>query len=377
MKKLLLVSCRLPFPVTSGDTFVLNRHLIALTSKYEVDLLCFNDAGCDVEHIKKFFSIKNVFIIKSNPLFKLFIPIVFILFRYPIHICLEFCIFRYLKIQKILKDNDYDYVHSYLLRTAPYFKGFEHEVFLSLLDSMTLNLKRRLQNDYWLFKPILLLEYILCRSYENRIKTMFKRIVVVSNIDSNYFSSEKVVVINIPVDIPKKVLPVDSKVIVFSGNMYYFPNIEAVIWFYENCFLSLVNKFPDLIFKIVGRNPSSSILNLGLHPNIIVTGEVSSVLEEIQSSKISIAPMQSGSGMQIKILESLSCGVPVVATTLGKGDIKSSESILIADNPGDMIAKISFLLTNDLTEFSYNAYDLITENYSPEVIQKKYLSLYQ
>ena len=69
--------------------------------------------------------------------------------------------------------------------------------------------------------------------------------------------------------------------------------------------------------------------------NIIVTGYVDSIEEFISTSSVSVAPMISGSGMQNKVLEAMSCGVPVVSTSYGIGDIKVKhmKEVIIADEP--------------------------------------------
>jgi glycosyltransferase involved in cell wall biosynthesis len=60
--------------------------------------------------------------------------------------------------------------------------------------------------------------------------------------------------------------------------------------------------------------------------------------------------MQSGSGMQFKILEAMACGVPVVTTPLGLGDIaaKPEQEVIVADSADAFIQSIIKLL--DSTE---------------------------
>ena len=66
----------------------------------------------------------------------------------------------------------------------------------------------------------------------------------------------------------------------------------------------------------------------------------------INAARLSIAPMQSGSGMQFKILEAMACGVPVVTTSLGLGDIaaKPEQDIIVADTADEFVQSITNLL---------------------------------
>ena len=90
----------------------------------------------------------------------------------------------------------------------------------------------------------------------------------------------------------------------------------------------------DVQFIVAGKDPSSKIKKLASR-HIVITGFVDSIVDFLSISRVSVAPMVSGSGMQFKVLEAMSCGLPVVATPYGIGDIKANhlQEILIAENP--------------------------------------------
>jgi glycosyltransferase involved in cell wall biosynthesis len=89
--------------------------------------------------------------------------------------------------------------------------------------------------------------------------------------------------------------------------------------------------------------------------------------EELCKANIAIAPMQSGSGMQNKILEAMAVKVPVITSTLGLGDLKAKigKDLLIADSADMFIRQIIYLKnTKHQQEIGYNGYKYVLENHS-------------
>ncbi len=86
--------------------------------------------------------------------------------------------------------------------------------------------------------------------------------------------------------------------------------------------------------------------------------------------------MQSGSGMQFKILEAMACGIPVVTSTLGLGDIKAvpGEEVLVCDSPGKFVeSTLSLLRSNELRNRIGSAGLLyVQKNHSWDAINSKF-----
>jgi glycosyltransferase involved in cell wall biosynthesis len=128
--------------------------------------------------------------------------------------------------------------------------------------------------------------------------------------------------------------------------MGYGPNEEAVVWFVDKVWPLLKAARPDLSFQIAGTNPGERVMALGREPGVNVLGEVANISTYLGRATVAVAPMRSGSGIQNKVLEAMSVGAPVVATSIanrGVGAIHGRD-LLIADTPLDFAGVLAGLL---------------------------------
>jgi glycosyltransferase involved in cell wall biosynthesis len=180
-----------------------------------------------------------------------------------------------------------------------------------------------------------------------------RKSIVVSQIDADYIGLEKVEVIPLGIDEDffrgfKKnfIFPI----IIFTGNMNYHPNIISISWFISLCWPGILSRVPNAELRVVGAHPTRKLLDLAsTSRRVKILGRVPSIADELSVATVAIAPMQSGSGMQFKILEAMACNVPVVSTTLGLGDIDAlpNEDVLLADSAADFSDQVIKLLMNE------------------------------
>ena len=107
----------------------------------------------------------------------------------------------------------------------------------------------------------------------------------------------------------------EKQVIVFSGAMDYWANIDAITWFATEIFTQIRDQLPAVELYIVGSNPSSQVLKLEELENVHVTGRVDDVRPYINHASLVVAPMRIARGVQNKVLEAMSFNKPIVATT--------------------------------------------------------------
>jgi sugar transferase (PEP-CTERM/EpsH1 system associated) len=113
-----------------------------------------------------------------------------------------------------------------------------------------------------------------------------------------------------------------KRYIALVGSMDYYPNVQGARWFARNIFPELRKEDPALEFYIVGRSPTRAVRALGRLPGVTVTGTVPDPRPYVKSCLATVAPLQLARGIQLKVIESLALGKPVlispaVAKTFG------------------------------------------------------------
>ncbi|MEM9017889.1 MAG: glycosyltransferase, partial [Verrucomicrobiota bacterium] len=133
---------------------------------------------------------------------------------------------------------------------------------------------------------------------------------------------------------PERAAPASGR-IGFLGSMDWMPNIECVHYFVREILPRVRKNLPEARFRVIGRNPASSVRRLGEEDHgIEITGTVEDVRLHLDQCDLVVVPLQSGGGTRIKIFEAMAQGVPVVSTTIGAEGlpVKDGTDILIADS---------------------------------------------
>ena len=102
----------------------------------------------------------------------------------------------------------------------------------------------------------------------------------------------------------------DIKKVLFYGNYNISTNRDAVYAACDQVVDQVISKFPGVKFQFIGANPPTDIR----HPNVEFLGFVEHIEEYLKSCDVMMSPILAGWGMPTKIIESLACGKPIVAT---------------------------------------------------------------
>jgi glycosyltransferase involved in cell wall biosynthesis len=142
--------------------------------------------------------------------------------------------------------------------------------------------------------------------------------------------------------------PSQPPTIVFSGNLEYHPNIEAVRWFHAQIWPRIRERAPSVKWTLVGCNEHAVRPLVAGDDRILLTGPVDDAVAAIAEAQVCVVPLLSGSGTRFKILEAWAAARPVVSTSLGAEGLgaKHEQHLLIADSPA-AFADATMRLLND------------------------------
>ena len=138
----------------------------------------------------------------------------------------------------------------------------------------------------------------------------------------------------------------DQPMILFTGQMDYQPNIQAVESFSHQVMPDILARFPDARFAIVGRAPSDRVRQLDGRNGTLVTGPVDDIRSWILAAEVVVAPLRIARGIQNKVLEAMAMAKPVVASACAAEGIEatSGKHFLIAESVDDEAALVCALL---------------------------------
>lgn len=257
-------------------------------------------------------------------------------------------------VEKSVSEAGFDVVHIEHLRAAHFASACgDLPVVFDAVDCLTGlfgQMQRAKRNPVG--KLVMAEETWKLRRYEPRVLPRFDRVIVTSSSEREEFCSLdptlRIDVLPNGVDTeyfaPQGMCKTPRRV-VFSGKMSFDPNVQAALWFAENIFVALKDRYADAEFVIVGSDPPTEVKRLCTIPGVTVTGYVDDIRPYLDSSSIAVAPMQVAAGIQNKVLEAMAMGLPVVATPIATRAFgKNCPGIIQAADAQQMIDNVSALM---------------------------------
>jgi glycosyltransferase involved in cell wall biosynthesis len=140
----------------------------------------------------------------------------------------------------------------------------------------------------------------------------------------------------------------DARTLIFTGKLSYHANITAVSHFARAVFPAVLERHPETVLRIVGKDPAPEILALAARRprNIVVTGSVPDVAEHLRRAEIAVAPIVYGAGVQNKVLEAMSTGTPVVVSQAAVAALDASvrQAACVAESDAEFADQVNHLL---------------------------------
>ncbi len=139
----------------------------------------------------------------------------------------------------------------------------------------------------------------------------------------------------------------EEPTLLYVGSMDYYPNIDAVQFFFKSMYQTIRQAVPNVRVQIVGHAPPREIQKLANLPGVQVTGTVPDVRPYYERATVLVVPLRLGGGTRLKITEAMAMGLPVVSTTVGAEglDISPGKDILVADDASSFTKHVLQLLS--------------------------------
>lgn len=293
------------------------------------------------------------------------------------------------RLEHTLNRVKFDAVHFDTLGLAPYaglVNGVgtvlnHHNIESSMMEHRAATESRRIPKLYWRMEARKLLQA------ERKYCPRFSLNIVVSPEDGATLAgiASGVEIMTVPNGVDTEYFTprtdTGGKTLLFCGGLDWYPNGEAMAYFFEQIWPSLVSRVPDVRVIVVGRKPPKWLTELGASDNRIrVTGFVDDVRPYFREATAYICPIRVGGGTRLKILDALAMGMPLIGTTFACSGIavQDEKDVLLADTPEVFVNQVLRVFAEpDLRNaLSAHGRELVCQRYSWTVIGKSLSQAY-
>jgi len=396
--KILQLHNKLPYPPKDGGSIAIWNLSIELAKQgHEVTLLVMNTK-------KHYFPVQNI----PNDVLKL-LKIVSVNVDAPITVtgaiynllfsCLPYNAARFIdkrfknKLIDLLTNEVYDVVQLEGLYVAPYINTIKkyskakialraHNIEHEIWNRIRANEDSRVKREY-----LSILTRRLKR-FEIRLIKKTDFLLPITNRDASVFRTlgadcpMHVCSAGISLlDLEPKPEMIDYPSLFFIGALDWAPNQEGLVWFFNSLWDRVVIDFPEVKLYVAGRNCPKWLEKIMNKPNVEFLGEIDNAYSFMNSKSVMIAPIFSGSGMRVKIVEGMALGKTIITTTIGTEGIDTSHglNILVADLADDYYKSIKEVLINKsfCENIGRNAIKFVRDNYDIRELATALINFYK
>lgn len=353
--KILVALSRFPWPIEKGDKLRAYYQLRGLAETNEVHLVSLNDAPVPESDLKQLSFCKSITVIRIGKL-----QVAFNLLRGLFNsVPYQVNYFRSAKMRReiaaIIDAKKIDVCFVQLIRLGlnlPFDKPIGW--FLDYQDAFSIGMEKRIEQSRWPVRAFVKSETHRLKAYEGRIAARFDELAIISERDAAALPPavrDEVHIIpnGVGEDFFEQPDPAQSKDfdLVFFGNMGYHPNVQSARFLMEEVVPALQRQGANLRICIAGARPAPVIRGYA-GPTVEVTGFVDDIRAWIRRSRLAIAPLVSGQGLQNKLLESMAMGIPTLTTPLANSALHatSGKEIMVCETADEFAEQIQFLLEN-------------------------------
>ncbi|ACN15086.1 glycosyl transferase (group I) [Desulforapulum autotrophicum HRM2] len=396
--KILYIAHRIPYPPNKGDKIRTFNEIKYLSVFHEIHLACLADNPEDLKYDKNLKKhCEKVKVIPLNTKLAKIKSLIALLSKSPLSVSYFYSRQLQRTINNWVSATQYDAVICFCSTMAEYiFRSPQLNPVLNsngpvlIMDFCDLDSEKWGQyanKSRFPFNIVYGIEHKRLFKYEKSINNAFHHSVVVSPREKELFTELYPSVKNITA-IPNGVdyeyfspyAKFDSiesgdshshPILVFTGAMDYYANIEGVTWFCNEILPGVKKTYPKVQFYIVGSNPASKVRELENIQGVKVTGFVEDIRPYYQFADVCVVPLRIAAGIQNKVLEAMSMGKPVVTTAKALDGIHAviDEHVLVEDLPLKFSIAVTQLLTSieQRKTLGANARKFVKQKYNWEI----------
>ncbi len=256
------------------------------------------------------------------------------------------------KINALLDEYKPDIIYGQLIRVAEYIRHQKYPKAIDYQDVFSMGMRRRMEVSSFFLKPFFHMEYLRLSRYESDIFTAFDIKTIISKPDRDLIPHKKrnqILIIPNGVDHTFfKPMQADTKYhVVFTGNMAYPPNINAAEFLVKEIMPIVWQKQSNTRVFLAGATPDKRVKVLASE-RVTVSGWLDDIRSAYAESRIFIAPMRIGTGLQNKLLEAMAMRLPCITTPIANKalDGKHGVDLLVGKTAEELANNIMFYIKN-------------------------------
>jgi len=373
--KILYIAHRIPYPPNKGDKIRTFNEIKYLSASHEIHLACLADNPDDMKYeinLRKY--CEKIKIIPLNTKLAKIKSLLALFGKAPLTISYFYSRSLQKTINNWLSQTQYEAVlcfsspmAEYLFQSPVLNPSLNSNIPVLIMDFCDIDSEKWEQYAGRTRFPLNIIYKIEKKrlfQYEKQINNIFHHSVVVSQREKDLFqdlypNAKNITAIPNGVDHEyfsptacfnnlKSERENHDPIIVFTGAMDYYANIEGVTWFCHDILPGIKKEFPRTKCYIVGSNPALKVKDMENIEGVKVTGFVDDIRPYYQLADVCVVPLRIAAGIQNKVLEAMSMEKSVVTTAKALEGIPAviDEHILIEDNPQNFSSTVIKLLKN-------------------------------
>ncbi|MBK9292352.1 MAG: glycosyltransferase [Bacteroidetes bacterium] len=365
---------RIPWPLEKGDKLRAFHQIRCLAAQHDIYLCALNaQANVDIQQAYKALQpyCKSVTFVRLRPAGIAWNVLKAIVSGKPIQVGYFYNSKANKTIRQLIQTHRPDVVYGQLLRVAAYLEDVPLPKALDYQDVFSQGMARRANVAAWPVSLIYKLEFLRLRKYERRAFDIFDLKTIISATDRDLIphpSNHEIVVI--PNGVDQQFFAPDDQPrtfdLVFTGNMAYPPNVNAAEFLVHEIMPLVWARRPQTNVLIAGATPDRRVK--ALQSNLVhVSGWLDDIRDAYRAARVFIAPMRIGTGLQNKLLEAMSMGLPCITTPLAHQALggQAGIAIMVAQQADELANAVLELLQNPekAAAMSSAGQDFVKRNY--------------